>query len=226
MGLIPLPEPAGQALLFRSQVRADFLPLTEWFVIQANLAYCGVASSVMALNSLGVPAPPTPGYGTYRFWNQDNLFAAPATPSSVTAETVARRGMTLAQLAGLLSVQGVNVQRWPGDQLSLPEFRGLLLRSLADPGDRLLVNYHRASLGQQGGGHISPLAAYDPSGDRVLILDVARYRYPSVWVSVADLWRAMRTIDPDSGVSRGLVRLSRAAVPGNPPPATRPRSAP
>jgi hypothetical protein len=223
-GLIPLPEPAGQGLLYRSRVRADFLPLVEWFVTQANLAYCGVASSVMALNSLGVPAPRTPGYGAYRFWTQENLFTSPATTPIATADSVARRGMTLAQLAGLLAAQGMEVQRWHGDRLSLPQFRGLLLRSLSDPKDRLLVNYHRPALGQQGGGHISPLGAYDPSGDRVLVLDVARYRYPSVWVPTASLWRAMRTVDPDSGASRGLVRVSRATP--TPQPATTPQSAP
>lgn len=225
-GLIPLPEEAGQQLLFRSRIRADFLPLVLWFVTQANLAYCGVASSVMALNSLGVPAPPTEGYGSHRFWTQENLFAAAATRSITTAETVARRGMTLAQLSGLLAAQGIPVQRWHGDQLSLPQFRGLLMRSLSDPQDRLLVNYHRPALGQQGGGHISPLAAYDPASDRVLILDVARYRYPSLWVPTASLWRAIRTVDPDSGANRGLVRISRAPSVPNPQPATTLQSGP
>jgi hypothetical protein len=225
-GLVPLPEPAGQELLFRSRMRADFLPLVGWFVTQANLAYCGVASAVMALNSLGVPAPETAGYGTYRFWSQDNLFAAPAGRAFATAETVGRRGMTLVQLAGLLAAQGVSVQRWHGDQLSLGQFRGLLRRSLSDPDDRLLVNYLRPSLGQRGGGHISPLAAYDPAGDRVLILDVARYRYPAVWVATEALWRSIRTVDPDSGASRGLVRISREPVTASPPPPARPPSGP
>lgn len=225
-GLVPLPEPAGQELLFRSRMRADFLPLVGWFVTQANLAYCGVASAVMVLNSLGVPAPETPGYGPYRFWGQDNLFAAPAGRAFATAETVGRRGMTLAQLAGLLAAQGVSVQHWHGDQLSLAQFRGLLRRSLSDPDDRLLVNYHRASLGQEGGGHISPLAAYDPAGDRVLILDVARYRYPAVWVATEALWRSIRTVDPDSGASRGLVRISRGPATATPPPPARPPSGP
>jgi hypothetical protein len=223
---IPLPEPAGQELLFHSRARADFLPLAGWFVTQANLAYCGVASAVMALNSLGTPAPETPGYGSYRFWTQDNLFTAPAGRAFATAESVGRRGMTLVQLAGLLAAQGVSVQRWHGDQLSLPQFRGLLLRSLSDPDDRLLVNYLRPSLGQQGGGHISPLAAFDPAGDRVLILDVARYRYPSVWVATEALWRSIRTVDPDSGVSRGLVRISRGPVTATPAPPARPPSGP
>ena len=224
--LIPLSESQGGPLLERSRSRADFLPLVEQFVTQANLAYCGVASAVMALNSLAVPAPPTPGYGPYRFWTQDNLFTTAAAQASVTQAAVARRGMTLAQLAGLLAQPGVTVQRWHGDQLSLPQLRGLLRQSLADPADRLLVNYHRSALGQEGGGHISPLAAYDERSDRVLLLDVARYRYPSVWVPTPALWQAIRMVDSDSGLSRGLVRLRWSPAAALPPPPATPRSAP
>jgi hypothetical protein len=50
-------------------------------------------------------------------------------------------------------------------------------------------------MGQETGGHISPLAAYDSKSDRFLILDVARYKYPPVWVSASDLFVAMNTTD-------------------------------
>jgi hypothetical protein len=226
---LALTDPAGQALLFRSRARADYLPLAETFLTQANLAYCGAASAVMVLNSLALPAPATPGYGPYRFWTQDNLFSAPAARAAVAPETVARQGMTLAELAGLLTANGATVQRWHGDGLSLAQFRGLLNDGLRDPGDRLLVNYHRSALGQQGGGHISPLAAYDVRHDRVLILDVARYRYPSVWVSTESLWRGIRMVDSSSGRSRGLLRISApaaAAAPSPAPPPATPRSGP
>lgn len=209
--LIPLAEPAGMELLVLSRERVDYGPLAQEFVTQANLAYCGVASAVMVLNSLAVPAPAVAGYGPYRFWTQTNVFDAPATSAFVRPELVAREGMTLEQLQGLLSSHGLVAARHYGDQLSLEQFRRLLRRNLSQPGDRLLVNYDRKVVGQAGGGHISPLAAYDVRSDRVLILDVARYRYPSLWVPVADLWRAMRTIDTSSGRSRGLVTVSRGS---------------
>ena len=69
------------------------------------------------------------------------------------------------------------------------------------------------------------LAAFHAPSDRVLILDVARYRYPSVWVPVADLWKAIRTTDTTSGRSRGLVTIRR--LPGEtPPPGTVPPPGP
>ncbi len=211
--LTPLAEPAGMALLAASGQRADYGSLADTFLTQANLAYCGVASSVMALNSLAVPAPPASGYGAYRFWTQDNLFAAEATRAVLAPARVARRGMTLQQLRALLASTGVKATAIHGSAIDLAAFRRLLRSSLADPGDRLLVNYLRPTIGQAGGGHISPLAAFHAPSDRVLLLDVARYRYPSVWVPVEALWRAMRTLDSDSGLSRGLVVVSRAAAP-------------
>ena len=209
---LSLTDPQGQMLLFRSRTRADYLPLAETFLTQASLSYCGAASAAMVLNSLALPAPETPGYSPYRFWTQHNLFSTAAARAAVAPETVARQGMTLSELAGLLAANGATVHRWHGDGLSLPQFRGLLKRSLADPADRLLVNYHRSALGQRGGGHISPLAAYDDRTDRVLILDVARYRYPSVWVPSESLWNAIRMVDSSSGRSRGVLRISNPAA--------------
>lgn len=207
---IPLAEPAGLDLLIGSRERADYGPLAEQFLTQANLAYCGVASAVMVLNSLAVPAPAVAGYGPYRFWTQTNVFDQPATRAFVRPERVAREGMTLEQLHGLLASHGLEVERFHGDRLSLEQFRALLRRSLIDPGDRMLVNYHRPAVGQAGGGHIAPVAAFHGASDRVLILDVARYRYPSVWVPVENLWHAIRAVDASSGRSRGVLVVRRA----------------
>ncbi|MCP9850700.1 phytochelatin synthase family protein [Cyanobium sp. Morenito 9A2] len=202
---IPLAEPRGQTLLLQSSDRADYGPLAEQFLTQANPAYCGVASTVMVLSSLAVPAPAAAGYGRYRFWTQENVFEAAATRAVLSPERVRRQGMTLEELRALLASHGLQARAVPGDRLSLAQFRLMLRSNLSEGGDRLLVNYDRRALGQAGGGHISPLAAYHAPTDRVLILDVARYRYPSVWVPLADLWQAIRTIDRSSGRSRGVV---------------------
>ena len=216
---IPMASSAGMALLLKPRTRrADYGALVQWYETQANLAYCGVASSVMVLNSLAVAAPKAEGYRTNRFWTQTNLFTVPASKNFVEATRVAREGMTLEQLHGLLASVGTRVQRYHGENLSLEQLRWLLRRGLAEGSDRLLANYDRRALGQTGGGHISPLAAYDPDQDRVLILDVARYRYPAVWVATPDLWRAIRSVDTSSGRSRGVLTVEdlAEAKPANP----------
>ena len=77
----------------------------------------------------------------------------------------------------------------------------------------MLVNYLRKAIGQETGGHISPLAAYDAKSDRFLILDVARYKYPPVWVKASDLFDAMNTTDASNeNRTRGYVLITKAAA--------------
>ena len=81
---------------------------------------------------------------------------------------------------------------------------------LGAKGQFVIVNYLRMAIGQEKFGHISPLAAYDADTDRFLILDVARYKYPPVWVSAKELYGAMNTTDADNeNKTRGFVLIAR-----------------
>jgi len=205
--LVPITTSEGMVLLQRSKSVSDYASLMEAFLTQSNLAYCGVASAVMVLNSLAIPAPPVDGFRNYNFWTQDNIFTFKPSKSLISPAKVRRQGMTLQEVQNLLSHHGVSSKRLHGDILNLSAFRSHLKNSLDDSSDRLIVNYDRRILGQKGGGHFSPLAAYDAISDKVLILDVARYRYPSVWVKTHDLWKAMRTLDGISGLQRGILSI-------------------
>uniref|UniRef100_A0A7S4RM29 glutathione gamma-glutamylcysteinyltransferase n=1 Tax=Ditylum brightwellii TaxID=49249 RepID=A0A7S4RM29_9STRA len=74
-------------------------------------------------------------------------------------------------------------------------------------GGYLVVSFERASLSQTGGGHFSPIAAYHPQTDSVLVLDVARFKYSPYWVSLADLYESMKPTDESTGLSRGWFLL-------------------
>ncbi|KAK4848728.1 hypothetical protein QYF36_016590 [Acer negundo] len=54
----------------------------------------------------------------------------------------------------------------------------------------------------KGSGHFSPIGGYHAGRDMVLILDVARFKYPSHWVPLTLLWEAMNTIDKATGHHR------------------------
>ena len=96
---------------------------------------------------------------------------------------------------------------------SVDEFRKLARAYLGEAGHFVIVNYLRKALGEQTGGHISPLAAYDAKADRFLILDVARYKYPPVWVKTADMFAAMNTPDAaNDNKTRGFVLVTAATV--------------
>jgi Phytochelatin synthase len=73
--------------------------------------------------------------------------------------------------------------------------------------DILIVSYNRAVLQQSGSGHFSPIAAYDPISDTVLILDTARFKYGAHWVAVDLLYAAMQSLDPATNKSRGYILL-------------------
>jgi glutathione gamma-glutamylcysteinyltransferase len=60
---------------------------------------------------------------------------------------------------------------------------------------------------QTGTGHFSPIGGYHAGQDMVLILDVARFKYPPHWVPLQLLWEAMNTTDDSTGLLRGYLLL-------------------
>jgi Phytochelatin synthase len=167
---------------------------------------------VMVLNALGVPAPAVPEYEPYRTFTQDNVLDA-RTDKVLPRETLARQGMTLDQIGGILALEPVKAEVHHASDSSVEEFRKLASDYLRESSHFVIVNYLRKALGEERGGHISPLAAYDAKTDRFLILDVARYKYPPVWVKTADMFAAMNTPDAANDYkSRGFVLVTAAAA--------------
>ena len=207
--LITFNSDEGEKLLIESKSREDFFPLSMQFITQNTQSFCGVATLVMVLNSLGIPAPETPQYKPFRVFTQENFFNNEAARKVIPPEKVLRQGITLEELGGLLTSYGVKTQVYHAGNTSLEEFRKLTAENLKQPGNFVLVNYLRREIGQERGGHISPLAAYNEQTDRFLILDVSRYKYPPVWVKAADLWKAMNTTDNVSGKTRGFIFASK-----------------
>jgi hypothetical protein len=214
-GLVRLDAPKGRELLFESEAHAAFLPLITHFETQKSLAHCGPASMAMVLNALEVPAPTAAPYGTYRLFTQDNLLNE-LTDAIISDRTVARRGMSLANVARVLRVYAVAVDLRYAGASSTDEFRSLAAAYLARADHHVIVNYSRTALGQEGGGHISPLGAYDADSDRFLILDVSRYKAPAVWVSTEQLFQAMaQPLEPDNPRTRGFLLIRAPLSPDN-----------
>lgn len=80
----------------------------------------------------------------------------------------------------------------------------------SDCTSQMVVHYSRSALGQEDRlAHFSPIGGYNKEEDQVLIMDVARGKYPSVWVKTKVLYDAMslRSME-ESGRSRGYFILS------------------
>jgi hypothetical protein len=201
-------SPVGKILRTHIPADADYWQLAPVFVAQQTQSYCSVASAVTVLNALPIKRPTDPVYSPYAYFTQRDFFT-PAVSRIIDAKTVLKQGMTREQMTATLRAQGVHAQSIAGDTLDDAGLRALLKKALGDDGRFVLANYLRQSLGQVGGGHWSALAAYDPQSDRVLILDVAKYKYPPAWVSIDALHRAIGTMDSTSGKPRGLVIVSK-----------------
>jgi hypothetical protein len=206
--LVNLNSGQGARLLMDSEALQAYWPLSIQFVTQKNQAYCGVASITMVLNALNVAAPSTPEFEPFKTFTQDNVLNA-QTETILPQAVLAKKGMTLDQIGQLLGTYPVQVEIRHAAESSLDEFRTLATRYLGTPDHHVIVNYLRRAIGQERGGHISPLAAYDADTDRFLILDVSRYKYPPVWVGANDLYQAMNTPDSDNeNRTRGFVLVS------------------
>jgi hypothetical protein len=139
--LISFTTPIGEKLFLESNYRQDFFPLSAQFVTQNNQAFCGVASMVMVLNGLGIPAPEAPEYKPYRVFTQENFFNNPETQKVISPEVVSRMGMTLEQMGQLLVSYGVKVQVHHAGNTSLEQFRKEVAANLKQPGNFVLANY-------------------------------------------------------------------------------------
>ena len=209
--VIAFDSPEGEALLLGAEARNDYFPLSMHFANQINPAYCGPASISMVLNALDVPRPAsdmTLGLGLF---DQENMFT-PAVDAVKPASAILSPpfGMTLDDVGRVLTAHDLKVEVVHAGDTDLDTFRTAAVAAIDDDDHFVLVNYLRKAIGQEAGGHISPLAAYDADTDRLLILDVSQYKYPPAWVKAEALFGAMDTNDSDNNdLTRGYVVVGK-----------------
>lgn len=167
----------------------------------------------MVLNALRIPRPEGGKYGEFRLFTTDNFFT-PAVIAIKPRNEVSASGMSLDQLAQILGTYPVKVSRVYAASTNVSNFREVLKKQLSGSSEFILVNYLRKALGQESGGHISPVGAFNEKEDLVLVLDVSNYKYPWVWVKIEDLFRAMASTDEGAESSRGYVVVSAMPPPG------------
>mmetsp|Transcript_19740 Transcript_19740/g.30804 ORF Transcript_19740/g.30804 Transcript_19740/m.30804 type:complete len:485 (-) Transcript_19740:123-1577(-) len=107
-------------------------------------------------------------------------------------------GLSMAQAADLLRCHTsdeweVTVHEVDPSKTTLSKMRLDITAALIDPDARVMINYKRSEIGQVGGGHFSPLGSYHLPTDSFLIMDVAKYKYPPVWVGAATLFSSLST---------------------------------
>ena len=197
----------GRQRIERSPYRVDYVSLMATFIMQERQTLCSVATGVTILNALPVKRPVDPKYAPYPFFTQANYFND-RVDAIITRDTTLKIGQTLQQAAAVMAAHGAATKAYHAADSSVDEFRRIAKANMSSRNDFIAVNYRRNHVGQPPGAHFSPLAAYDEPSDSFLILDVARYKFPPVWVTAADLFDAMNTLDTDSGKTRGFIVVS------------------
>lgn len=171
--------------------RAWQLPVAATYrsglLYQPNGSLCGPTSIANVQRSFGKSAASIAGVldGTGKCWTG-----------------VCWMGLSLDELAELAR-HATGRKVTPLRDLSLEQFRQEL-RHFNDPGRRYIVNFQRAPLFAQGGGHHSPIGGYLSDEDLVLVLDV-NDKFKPWLVSSERLFKALDTLD--SGKKRGLLRI-------------------
>ena len=117
-------------------------------------------------------------------------------PMNIGGKMIKDFGYQLRQLEQMLQANGARTQLHIVDERQTDQaIRATLIDNLKRNGDYVIVNYLRRNVGQNGGGHISPLAAYDAETDAFLVLDVNPAAAEWVWMPAETLIKGMRSFD-------------------------------
>jgi Phytochelatin synthase len=237
--LVPFASPESEKRLDRTPAKVDFFRLANNFESQQNAGYCGPTSATIVLNTLRadnttIPKPRDPSLFPAEYTKTlppgfDPVFARYTQSMFFDAQTTSVKtreqffgkpkapgqkpspGLELREFAGILAAHGLETTlHVADDKLTDEAIKHDLVINLSTPDDYVVVNYFRAALGQKGGGHISPVGAYDKLSDSFLVLDVNPNGHTWVWIPTPLLIKAMRT--PDAHENRGYVLVREGAT--------------
>nr|AIS24729.1 phytochelatin synthase [Sporobolomyces primogenomicus] len=217
---VPFNSPRGRQL-FAQALTEDHLDsyflLSQHFLTQNEPAYCALGTLAMILNAFELD-PQRVWKGPWRFYDQNMLDCCRPLAD------IAQVGLTLSEFACLARCNGLRASvvsprvetleslSRSSRQAGLEQFRHDLKKASRGQGT-MAISYSRQALGQTGTGHFSPVGAYSERDDQVLILDVARFKYPSYWIPAELAFDSMIPIDDATGQPRGYVMLDVAPSP-------------
>uniref|UniRef100_A0AAV1TQ56 glutathione gamma-glutamylcysteinyltransferase n=1 Tax=Peronospora matthiolae TaxID=2874970 RepID=A0AAV1TQ56_9STRA len=209
---IAFSSPAGRTLFTEAITSSDpnymqiYFPLAEQFITQGEPAFCGLATLAMCLNALQID-PGRLWKGPWR-WFSEELFEC------CTSLLVAKeKGISMSEFVCLARCNGVMTEEYRAtSSLMLEQFRAIVQHSCATSSEIVVLNYSRQVLGQSGDGHFSPIGGYHVERDMVLLMDVARFKYPPHWVKLSQVFEAMQRVDQSVDLPRGLVVMTKGST--------------
>ena len=185
----------------------SYFPLAEQFMTQSSPPSCGITTLAMVLNSLSID-PTERWKGGWRWFAEEQLVQNCCKKS----EELEREGVTMLEFAAIARCHGAATRCVHACEGDVHSFREAVIDAVSSSGPtRMVASFARAPLNQTGDGHFSPIGGYDAESDSVLVLDVARFKYPPWYAPLPLLFSAMEPIDEVTGRSRGYVSISPSA---------------
>ena len=171
---VPFNSPEGREY-FKESLAQGYLecyfPLAEQFTTQSHPSFCGLGSLTMTLNALSLD-PGRTWKGPWR-WFDDSMLDC-----CKTHNVIMESGITLRDIDCLANCNGASVVLNYAIQMTEDKFREDIkkITSAIPSNSFIIVSYNRRACNQTGSGHFSPIGGYNSSSDRVLIMDVARFK--------------------------------------------------
>lgn len=224
----------SQERFARAESKGDFFQLASYYEPQATKFSCGPTSGTIVLNALllknaqvekpidlttypekknfvgGKFVPVFSKFTQNSFFNAKTEKVKPRAVffGKATADGKRDGGLQLDQFAGMLAVHGLKAETHHVDGPdAVARVKNDFIASLKDDTTFIVINFDRKQLGQNGGGHLSPVAAYDAKSDSFLVLDVNPVVSEWFWAKADALIAAMNTKDAEN--YRGYVIVSR-----------------
>jgi len=198
---IPLNTSEGMVLLAEAFSRGagSYANVAQHWSRQTDDCLSGAATGTTLLNAIAVPdllpSDLLPGQVSERGeYITEEFFLGEGnncTSQLFGGESVKSAGLNLTMLGLAMTCWGLRVEIVPAKDCSRIDFRHSANRALKQ-GHMLAVQFAREGVEL---GHTSPLASYSSTHDMFLILDVAKHRFPGVWVQTETLFEAMNASD-------------------------------
>ncbi len=182
----------------------DFWAFMPYYVPQQDGAACGIASMTMLVNA---------SRSSLSLTASDALVTQKALVEKIKVDY--HKGLSLDQLSAALQkallgfgLKGsVEVIRVDGTPAQMKKIRALMVQNEKSSRNFVVANFLQGIFtgDPEGGGHISPVGAFDSSASQVLVMDVDREYYEPYWISFDTFIQGMNTVDSSSKLKRGLV---------------------
>jgi glutathione gamma-glutamylcysteinyltransferase len=168
-----------------------FFPLSEQFITQSEPSFCALSSLAMVLNALNFDIKRV-WKGSWRWVSEEMLQCESLHVCGHSLEKIKANGMNFNEFLKLAHCHGVVLESYRANNANIDnnEAFNLFKQSIekvsfsSSANTFIIVNFSRTYLGQTGIGHFSPIGGYHKEKQLVLVLDVARFKYPPYWVFI------------------------------------------